>query len=131
MSSKRYLLFLLALVLIFATVVYGQETPTPEPESAINIEPCDYDALADRLIIIAENMRDENDDQRLNLLRWTASVQTFRAECDGYVFRSEVLFTHFIGDSVKAFNPASFLNPSNSRGLKSAKMTIGKEDNHE
>ena len=26
--------------------------------------------------------------------------------------------THFVGDIVKAFSPASFLNPSNSMGLQ-------------
>nr|DAY78152.1 MAG TPA: hypothetical protein [Caudoviricetes sp.] len=30
-----------------------------------------------------------------------------------------VVLIHFCGDRVKAFNRASFLNPSNSRGLKS------------
>ena len=31
---------------------------------------------------------------------------------------SGVVFIHFCGERVKAFSPASFLNPSNSRGLK-------------
>ena len=35
-----------------------------------------------------------------------------------------VLDIHFRGDSVKAFKPASFLNPSNSRGLKSGLYNV-------
>ena len=30
--------------------------------------------------------------------------------------------THFVGDIVKAFNPALFLNPSNSMGLKNKNL---------
>lgn len=32
--------------------------------------------------------------------------------------------THFVGDIVKAFNPASFLNPSNSMGLKKTESCL-------
>ena len=41
-----------------------------------------------------------------------------------YSFQSDALVdsTHFVGDIVKAFNPASFLNLSNSMGLKNRNL---------
>lgn len=75
------------IVLLLVTVAYAQ-TPGPTPESTIGIDACDYDTLAVALINIANGFRTA-DDPRLDLLIWTAVVQTFRVECGGYTFSSE------------------------------------------
>lgn len=46
-----------------------------------------------------------------------AQVPLYRPEIT-FIPSALVDFTHFVGDIVKEFNPAFFLNPSNSRGVQ-------------